>query len=230
MTLDTIYNENCLDTLARMPDASIDCVITDPPYLINYKTGHRHDKTHDFCSAIEGDDDNKLIIDYLAECHRVLKYNTAMYMFCSAARVDFFKREVERHFTLKNIIIWVKNNWSAGDLDAAFARSYEFLLMANKGRAAIRTQRWSDVWYANRVAGAGQRHQNQKPLFIITRALQAHTAAGDVVFDGFMGSGTTAVACVKSGRHYVGSEIEPRYYDMAVERVAQAAKEVERGR
>lgn len=59
---------------------------------------------------------------YIKECYRVLKNNTAIYMFCSFDKVDFFKAEIEKYFDIKNIIIWKKNNHTAGDLEAQFGK------------------------------------------------------------------------------------------------------------
>ena len=58
-----------------------------------------------------------------------------MYMFCNCDKVDFFKQELENAgFKIKNMIIWVKNNWTAGDLKAQFGKQYEIIFLVNKGR------------------------------------------------------------------------------------------------
>ena len=114
--LNQIIEGDCLEVMRDIPDKSVDLVVTDPPYLIEYKTNHRKDKNHDFCSTIQNDNNPELIKDYIAECYRIMKDNTAIYMFCSFDKVDFFKQELEKHFTIKNMIVWVKNNHTAGDL------------------------------------------------------------------------------------------------------------------
>ena len=77
--------------MKRIHDNSIDLIVTDPPYLISYKTGRRKDKTHRFNETIMNDNNEQLIKNYIKECHRILKDNTAMYFFCSASKVDFSK-------------------------------------------------------------------------------------------------------------------------------------------
>ena len=107
MELNRIYNEDCLEGMKHIPDGSVDLIVTDPPYLMNYKTGRRKDKAHRFNDVILNDDNEQLIADYVKECYRILKEDSAMYLFCSSHKVDFFKRELEKEFSIKNMIIWV---------------------------------------------------------------------------------------------------------------------------
>ena len=223
LELDKIYNMDCLDGMHFMKTQGIkvDCVITDPPYLIGYKTNYRQDKSHKFCKAIKNDDNVQLIIDVMPLLYDVMKDDTPLYMFCGSDKVDFFKREVEKYFTLKNIIVWDKMNWTAGDLDAQYGKQYEFIIYANKGRARFNdgVKRYSDIWHFSRVAGNEQIHQNQKPVDLIAKILNIHSKENDLVFDPFMGSGTTAFACYKLKRHYIGFELDKEYFDLANERL-----------
>ena len=90
--------DDCLNVMKNIPDESVDLIVTDPPYLMNYKTNHRKDKSHKFCQPIQGDDNEQLIRDYIKECYRILRNNKAMYMFCNSNKVDFFKQELEKNF------------------------------------------------------------------------------------------------------------------------------------
>lgn len=201
--------------MSMIDDKSIDLIVTDPPYLINYKSNRRQDKTHKFSKTILNDNNTELIKSYIKECYRILKDNTAMYMFCSFDKVDFFKEEIEKYFNVKNIIIWEKNNHTAGDLEAQFGKKYEMLILANKGRRLFNGDRLTDVWRFNRVSSDKLIHQNQKPIELIKRCIIKHSDIEDVIFDGFMGSGTTAVACIDTDRHFIGSEIDKEYFEIA---------------
>lgn len=132
-----VYNMDCLDGLRDMlrGGVHVDCVITDPPYLINYKTNNRADKSHKFCKPIQNDDNPQLIIDVIPLLYDVLKDNSPLYMFCGSDKVDFFKAEIEKYFTVKNIIVWDKGAPTMGDLGAQYGKNYEFIIYANKGRA-----------------------------------------------------------------------------------------------
>ena len=224
MELNKIYNEDCLEGMKKIPDKSIDLIVTDPPYLVNYKTGRRKDETHRFNKVILNDDNEQLIIDYINECYRILNNNSAMYMFCSSDKVDFFKQQLENKFKIKNMIIWIKNNHTAGDLKGAFGRKYEIIFLVVKGVNHFNGKRLTDVWEFDRVSGKKQLHQNQKPLDLIKQCIEKHSDDGDLVFDGFVGSGTTAIACKELNRNYIGFELDKGYYDIAIERISKTLK------
>lgn len=217
---------DCLEEMKNIPDKSIDLIVTDPPYLIKYKTNYRKNKKHRFCNEILNDDNYDLIRNYIKECYRILKENSAMYMFCSCDKVDFFKRQLEEaNFKIKNMIIWVKNNWTAGDLKAQFGKQYEIIFLVNKGRKCFNGKRITDVWNFNRVVGKQQFHQNQKPIDILEQCIKKHSNEGDVVFDGFMGSGSTGVACVNTNRDFIGIELDENYFNISKERILESKGE-----
>ncbi len=210
---------DCLEKMADIKDESVDMILTDPPYLINYKTNYRKDKSHDFCSPIDNDDNPELIKSYIKECSRILKNDTAMYMFCSFDKVDFFKQELDKYFKIKNIIIWVKNNWTAGDLYAQFGKQYEMIFLVNKGRKKFNGKRLTDVWNFNRISGSKQLHQNEKPIDLCEQAILKHSNENDIIFDGFAGSGTTGLAARNLNRQFILIEKEPKYYDIILKRL-----------
>ena len=215
-----LYCDDCLNIMKQIENEYVDLIVTDPPYLIKYKTNRRKNKDHDFCSEILNDDNEQLIIDYIRECYRILKNNTAMYMFCNCDKVDFFKQELENAgFKIKNMIIWVKNNWTAGDLKAQFGKQYEIIFLVNKGRKCFNGKRITDVWMFDRISGKKQLHQNQKPVDLLKQCILKHSDENDIIFDGFMGSGSTGVACIETGRKFIGVELDKKYFEIAKERI-----------
>lgn len=225
MTLDRnhVYNLNCLDGIRQMiaQDMRVDCVITDPPYLINYKTNNRADKSHKFCKPIQNDDNPQLIIDVIPLLYDVLKDNSPLYMFCGSDKVDFFKAEIEKYFTVKNIIVWDKGAPTMGDLGAQYGKNYEFIIYANKGRAPFMDgmPRYGDIWKFNRLSEKERIHQNQKPIPLLMRIIKQHTKPHDLILDPFMGSCSTAVAAHKLQRDFVGFELDKDEYDAGVKRL-----------
>jgi site-specific DNA-methyltransferase (adenine-specific) len=224
LELNKIYQGDCLEVMKQIEDGSIDLIVTDPPYLISYKTNYRNDKKHDFCSEIENDNNPKLIKDYISECYRIMKNNTAMYMFCSFDKVEFFKTELQKYFKIKNMIIWVKNNWTAGDLTAQFGKQYEIIFLVNKGRKTFNGKRITDIWNFSRICGKKQLHQNQKPEELIKQCILKHSNENEIVFDGFMGSGTTAVACINTNRNFIGIELDENCCKIAEARIKKVVK------
>lgn len=207
------------DILKEMKDESIDLVVIDPPYDINYKTSYRTDKGHRFCQPIKNDN-NFIIREVIDDLYRVMKPNSACYMFWSIKKYAELMELLETtKFKHKNTIVWKKNNWTAGDLQASFGQQYELIILLNKGRAKFNGKRLSDVWEFSRVAGKEQYHQNQKPVDLIEQILQKHSDEGDVVLDCFMGSGSTGVACKNLNRKFIGIELDEEYFNISKERI-----------
>ena len=216
-----LFNDDCIKIMGLMENNFINCIITDPPYIINYSTNRRKDKTHKFCNTIANDDNIEFIRQYISQCYRILKDNSALFMFCTATKLDSFLPLIKKYnFNIKNIIIWVKNNWTAGDLQAGLGKQYECIILAHKGRCIRKNDyRYSDVWNFNRVSGKDLVHQNQKPVDLLKRCLELYTVDNDIVFDGCMGSGSTGIACKDMNRNFIGCEIDKEYFDIAKRRI-----------
>lgn len=217
-----IYNMDCLDGIREMiRGALVDCVIADPPYLINYKTHNRQNKNHRFCKPIANDDNPQLIVDLIPLLYDVMKDNTPLYMFCGSDKVDFFVQQVKTRFTLKNIIVWDKGQPTMGDLQAQYGKNYELLIYANKGRAVFNpdARRYGDIWRFSKVSGNKQIHQNQKPLDLLYRPILQHTKPHDIILDPFMGSCSTAIAAHKLQRDFIGFELDKDEYDAGISRL-----------
>lgn len=179
--LDIIHKTDCIAFMRQLPSESVDLIVTDPPYLMNYKTRRRKNKSDKFCSAIIGDTSEELIATYIKECYRILKNNSACYMFCNANKVEFFITELQKYFNIKNIIVWVKNIHTAGDLVAQYGKRHEFIFYVNKGRSPIRNGRISDVWEFDKVPSSRLLHQNQKPVELIKQCITKSSDAGGCV-------------------------------------------------
>ena len=230
LEIDKVYNCDCLDLMREMIQMGVfvDCVITDPPYLIDYKTNYRKDKAHKFCNVIENDNNPQLIKDLIPLLYDVMKDDTPLYMFCGSDHIDFFLQEVKRLFTVKNIIVWDKGNHTAGDLEAQYGKRYEFIIYANKGRAVFNddAKRLDDIWCVARITGNEQIHQNQKPTNLISRIINQHTKPNDLILDPFMGSFTTAVCCHRLQRHFIGSELDKYYFEKGQKRLEEEINQI----
>jgi len=149
------------------------------------------------------------------------------YLPCDIDKIELFKKYIcEAGYSIKNIIIWVKDNWTAGDLKAQFGQQYECIVYANKGRAEIKGKRYSDIWSFARVPLNEQIHQNQKLISLLCRAIAAHSSEGEIVFDGCIGSGSTCIAARKLGRKYLGFEIDVQKFAAAQRRIDTVFKQI----
>ena len=199
-----IINGNCLEVIKELPDNYIDCIIADPPYGLNYlsnyyKYGNPHLK-------IENDD--KLFIP-VTDLWQKLKSTGVMYVFYSH-KLPLVSNKV------KNVIIWVKNNWSAGDLSGDFGNQYECLAFMPKDEFKLKSKRYSNVWFFDREIP--KYHPTQKPVSIINRIIESSTDKNNIILDPFLGSGTTARACKDLGRKCIGIEISEEYVKIAIKR------------
>lgn len=214
-----LYNGDCLEVMKGIKDKTIDLVVTDPPYLINYQSNRRKNKY----KKIENDiDANILILNYFKECNRILKDDTAIYCFCSWHNVDFFKQEFEKYFKLKNILVWNKNNRGVGDLKGSYAPKHEFILFGHKGRRLLNGYRYTDILEAKRTGN--KMHPTQKPIDLLEIFIKTSSNEGDIVFDGFMGSNSTGIASVKNNRKFIGVELDIDYYNISKQRIEEYVK------
>jgi len=202
-----------MNTMGRMENKFIDLIVTDPPYGMNFRSNHRAERY----GNIHWDDNLDWVNDFCAEANRVLKGNSHLYMFCSFHNVDIFKQALERYFTIKNILIWEKNNTSMGDLKGDYAPKYEMILFATKGRRLLNGGRDPNMV---KFARTGNKlHPTQKPVELISYLVNKSSKENDIVYDPFMGSGTTAEAAYDSNRNYIGSEIDETYYEISLTRI-----------
>lgn len=213
-----LYNGNCLEIMDNIDDKSIDLIITDPPYLINYQSNRR--KKKDRFDKIKNDKDNCILIqEYFKECYRIMKNNTAIYCFCSWHNIDFFKREFEKYFKLKNIIIWNKNNHGTGDLKGSYAPKYEFILFGHKGRTLLREKRISDVIDCAKIPSKKLTHPTEKPQELLGIFIKQSSDEGSIVFDGFMGTGSCGMVANNLNRKFIGIELDENYFNIAKNRI-----------
>jgi len=208
---------DCLDVLRTLEPDSVDAVVTDPPYGIGYHSNHYKGKNP---HAPVTNDWNFQVGLFLQECSRVLKDGGAMYLFCRWDVTPLWLPYVGRAgLKVKTVVAWVKDNWSAGDLNGCFGNQYEQILFITKGRHLLRGRRWSNVWEFPRVPAAKMLHPTQKPVPLLERAIQASTDEGDFVVDCFAGSGSTGEAAQRTGRKCLLSDIDPKMLAISARRL-----------
>ena len=213
-----LYQGDCLEIMGGIKDKSIDLIVTDPPYLMNYQSNRR--KKEDRFDKIKNDKGNYMLIqDYLEECHRIMKDNTAIYCFCSWHNIDFFKNEFEKHFKLKNILVWNKNNHGTGDLKGSYAPKHEFILFGHKGRTLLREKRIADVIDCPKISSNKLTHPTEKPQDLLEIFIKQSSDVGSIIFDGFMGTGSCGIAAKKLNRNFIGIELDEKYFNIAKDRL-----------
>ena len=213
-----LYQGDCLEIMGGIKDKSVDLIVTDPPYLMDYQSNRR--KKEDRFDKIKNDKGNYMLIqDYLEECHRIMKDNTAIYCFCSWHNIDFFKNEFEKYFKLKNILVWNKNNHGTGDLKGSYAPKHEFILFGHKGRTLLREKRIADVIDCPKISSNKLTHPTEKPQDLLEIFIKQSSDVGSIIFDGFMGTGSCGIAAKKLNRNFIGIELDEKYFNIAKDRL-----------
>ena len=207
--LGQVIHGDCIAVMRTMPSQSVDLVVTDPPYLVNYKPrdGRR-------CS---NDDNDAWLHPAFREIYRVLKPDSFCATFYGWPWVDRFMAAWRQSgFRPVSHLTWPKAHCSR---EGYTAGHHEVGYLLAKGRPPRPVRPLSDVlpW---EYAG-NDLHPNQKPVVAIAPLIEAFSQAGGIVCDPFAGSGTTGVAAQQSGRQFILIEKEEQHCRMARERIGR---------
>ena len=204
--------------MPTLPDQSVDLVLTDPPYAINYRSNRRVLRSRfDF---IENDMPGDWIDIFAAEAYRLLKQNRHLYCFCRHDTYPLFYTAFERAgFSLKRTLIWVKNNHGSGDLQGDYAARDEWIIYAHKGRRLLRGKREDNILEFPKIHTGSLLHPTQKPVELLRFLMRKSTDGGEVVFDPYAGVLSTALAAVEEERDFTMIEINREYIAKGLKRL-----------
>ena len=239
-----LYQGDSLVLMRSMPDASVDCIWTDPPYLLSNdgvtcQSGRMVKVNKGEWDRSRGiEQDHAFNRAWLSECYRLLKPNGTIWV-SGTVHVYFSvgMAMMELGFRLLNDIIWEKSAPPPNLGCRCFTHSTETILWATKAKKggkdkytfhydAMRKEnndkQMKNVWRMNAVSNAEKtfgKHPTQKPVALISRCLRASTNPNDVILDPFAGSSTTGIAALELGRHYIGCELIPEYTELGRKRL-----------
>ncbi len=229
---DHIYNEDCLEGMKRIPDNSIDLIVADPPYLIgnqgggfwskavegNHYNARGTRKGMDKLSNIKDGIENEV----LDEMCRVMK-RINIYIFCSQKQLrQYLAYFVDGKGCNWNLISWHKTNPIPACGNKYLSDTEFILFFREKGvrlYGSYDTKRTFYTTLRNQQDNIEFCHPTVKPCNIIQNFIVNSSQVGGVILDPFIGSGTTAIASIRSGRHFIGFEIDKTYYETALERI-----------
>lgn len=240
-----VYHANALllmrKILDKHPNGCFDMIFADPPYFLS--NGGFTCQNGRMVSVDKGswDKSNGMAADmefyeeWLRLCYALLKPNGTIWVcgtYHNIYLIGYLMQTIGFH-TLNNIT-WEKPNPPPNLSCRFFAHSTETLLWAKKSKTAkhifhydlMKAQnngkQMKSVWQftpPNKAEKAFGKHPTQKPLALLERCILAASNVGDLIFDPFMGSGTTGVAALKHGRYFCGCEIETEYFELAKKRL-----------
>lgn len=231
--LDRIYLGDCLELMKEIPDGTIDLVVTDPPYKLTSRGGSGSMAgywTTDAAKSGKVFDYNDIEIEqYLPEFYRILKADAHCYIMCNNLNLPhFFEVIGKSEFHFVKLLVWDKQTKICGRY---YMGQIEHIFMLRKGKdKPINDCGASDLLsFANsrdKKALGGNIHDSQKPVGLMQTLIENSTEKGEVVLDPFMGSGTTAIACIRSGRRYLGYEIDKEYYNVLTRRINEERQQL----
>ena len=207
-----------------LPDESVDLILTDPPYGINFVPQRQGSKerlgdTPIANDELIGEDWCVWFMPICKELFRVLKKDSVAYFFSGFNPYYYYYYcLINCGFGIKANLIWVKNNFGLG---YHFRREYEQVLVGFKGFPKTPNKAMSDVIFEKKVDGMALLHLCQKPENLIRVLIKQYSNENDVILDPFMGSGTTAICSKQLGRKFIGFEVEQDYIDVANKRLNQ---------
>ncbi|MBC8478207.1 site-specific DNA-methyltransferase [bacterium] len=231
-----IYQNDCLRVLPLIPDASVNLILTDPPYR-DYQSNRPVARPKVKKVSVNTFD----MAEFIHQSTRLLKPDGHFYCWCDhrtfpelvdAIELNNIELTPEEKLRYKNCLVWVKNNHGSGDLKGDWAPQHEFILFAVKGKGApLRGKRQPNVFFQRDASGSirfyqrtfnyRHNHGTTKPQEILTRLIEASSDPGDLVLDPYAGTLSTAVAARRLQRNYLMIELEKEHLRNNIKRLSE---------
>lgn len=229
--LNRIYNEDCLEGMKRIPDGSIDLIVTDPPYCFKSTTGGgrfgiKKDKSvnkgiliRDEISGLSKGFDPDVMNEFMRICKA-----PNMYFFCNKEQVHFYLSFAKDNRLNYDILSWHKTNPVPACCNKYLSDTEYIIFMRGKGVKIYGSYNTKRKWYltqANKSDRDKYKHPTCKPVPIIQNLIVNSSVECDTILDPFIGSGTTAIACMNTNRNFIGFELNKEFYDISLKRIEE---------
>jgi site-specific DNA-methyltransferase (adenine-specific) len=212
--VNTVLHGDCIEKMREMPANSVDFILTDPPYLVNYCD--RDGRT------IQNDAKADWLKPAMREAYRVLKQDRVAVMFYGWTKVDmFFDAWKEAGFQPVGHIVFRKT-YSSKARFLSYQHEQAYLLA--KGRPPLPKQPVADV--IDMPYSGNKLHPTQKPVAALAPLVRSFTLPGELVLDPFAGSGSTCAAAMLAGRKYIGIELDAEYHLVASQRLTRVRERI----
>jgi DNA modification methylase len=196
------------DVLKLMDSKKADMVFTDPPYGVDYVSRVDKERRKEWGGIKNDDLKGKILQEFINDALGFHWQAKSKYVCCNWQSVkDFF----DAVGMPNSLIVWDKKSIGLG---ANYRSQHEFILFWGQ----LDTRSESNVWSLKRDPTSEYTHPTQKPVELIQRAIINSSKPGELVFDAFLGSGSTLIACQKTNRVCYGMELDPKYVDVIIER------------
>ena len=236
----TLLQGDCLELMKQVPDKSIDCIITDPPYGVGFKNNFYDDSEEAVLKEMPG---------WFNEWYRILKNDCYLFIFVGVKTIHHWINEgITAGFTYKNIIAARSFNNGAISPKNNFGLQFQPILVFSKGKGKSFNEYnfipTSEAWFkdkrnknpkpftyqypnfiktewafATAKRASKKLHPNEKNVDFIKFLVGIATKEGETVLDSFAGSGSAGVACKNLNREFIGMELDEKYFKVACERL-----------
>jgi DNA modification methylase len=210
--ISNVFNGDSINFIDKI-DFKVKCVITDPPYGMNYISNRRTASEKD--RGISNDENLDLAIKTVKKIFSKLfdkmDENSALFCFIGWKQEKYFIELIEDiGFEIKNVLIWNKNNHGTGDLIYSFAPKHERIIYATKGKVKL-NYRHPDVLEGSDIR---TNHPTSKPIDLLKKLIESTTLQNDIIVDPFAGHGSTGIAAKELNRNYWLCELDYENYCM----------------
>lgn len=241
MKVNEIHLGNCIDIMkSEIDDKSIDLVITDPPYGINYSSFRTNSK------KIKNDDNLNWVPDFFETLKDKVKDGSHLYCFCDFEMSADFLIEIRKYWKVRNLLCIPRGIKGNGG-ERIFQQQFEYCIFATRGgkddgRKFNQTQilrpsegyskdkrykakewlyRLPDYWHWTKASEFNHKrlHPNQKNVSCLKDMILLSSNPGEIVFDPFCGSGSTLVAAKDLDRNWIGCELDQKFYEISKKRL-----------
>ena len=239
--INKIYNEDCLKTLKRIPDNFIHTVITSPPYNMNLRirkgvycsrqiVKEISTKYDDFADNLPIEDYFNLHCTIIDELLRTSNRIFYVIQIVTGSKRAIFKMIGKYSEKLKDIIVWDKKVGQPAIGEQVMNRRTELILVFENDypisrqfrNAPFKRGTLNDIWEITRDRSKTEKHGAIFPEKLVQTIIENFTNKNDIIYDPFLGTGTTAVVAKKLNRKFIGSEISKNFYKIANKRIKEA--------
>ena len=211
-----IYLGDSNEVLNEVEDKSIDLLLTDPPYGMDFKSGWNKKE------KIKNDGLNEtitLLDNVLEKTKNKLKDDAHFYLFGNIKYLEYIKPIISKHLNIKDILIWDRCVIGMGDLNS-YGNSYDIIYFGyNKVWKNLNGIRERNVLKYERIVPNEMQHPTEKPRELLEYLIKKSTSENEIVLDPFAGGGSTLLASSNTNRKSIGIELEKKYYDLIKQRI-----------
>jgi len=212
--LGKLYHGDCLEVMKEIEDESVDLILTDPPYFL--PATHYSVRSGGFRSLSDLSMLEYFFYSVFKEFNRVLKHDGYCYLFCNGQSYPVFYALNYQLFKRLRPLIWDKQTSING---YAWRHQHELILFCERENVIPIKTGDGDIIKCRAVPIKERKHLAEKPVELFEKLI--NKIKPSIVLDPFIGSGTTAIACRRLNRKFIGIEKSKEYCDLTVQRIKQ---------